>query len=58
MGKTLPPKPSLGESEMFTSHERAWALVSGGPIYSAKIVFEWARIAFKSVGFVVLLEGV
>jgi hypothetical protein len=38
-----------------------WALVTGGLVYSAKTVFEWARLAFtsafKSVGFVVLLEG-
>ena len=51
-----------GESGTFTGHERAWALITGGLIYSAKTVFEWARLAFtsafKSVGFVVLLEGV
>ena len=51
-----------GESGAFTGHERAWALITGGLVYSAKTVFEWARLAFtsafKSVGFVVLLEGV
>lgn len=37
-------------------------LVISGLVYSAKTVFDWARIAFKhpakAVGFVVLLEGV
>jgi hypothetical protein len=51
-----------GESGAFSGHERAWALITGGLVYSAKTVFEWARLAFtsafKSVGFVVLLEGV
>ena len=51
-----------GESGAFAGHERAWALITGGLVYSAKTVFEWARLAFtsafKSVGFVVLLEGV
>ena len=51
-----------GESGAFSGHERAWALITGGLIYSAKTVFEWAKLAFtssfKSVGFVVLLEGV
>jgi hypothetical protein len=50
------------ESGAFTGHERAWTLIAGGLIYSAKTVFEWARLAFtsafKSVGFVLLLEGV
>ncbi len=36
-------------------------LVFGGLIYSAKTVYQWARVAFdcpwKAVGFVVLLEG-
>lgn len=40
----------------------SWALVSGGLLYSAQTVFQWARMAFanalKSVGFCVLLEGV
>jgi hypothetical protein len=44
-----------GESGAFAGHERAWALVTGGLIYSAKTVFEWARLAFtsafKSVGW-------
>src|ERR1700761_5843165 len=51
-----------GESGDFSGHERAWALVAGGLAYSARTVFDWARMAFesaaKSVGFVVLLEGV
>lgn len=51
-----------GESGAFAGHERAWALVTGGLVYSAKTVFEWARLAFtsafKSLGFVVLLEGI
>jgi len=50
-----------GESGPFTGHERSWALVTGGLAYSAVTVFHWARLAFesafKSVGFVVLLEG-
>jgi len=50
------------ESGSFAGHERAWALIGGGLIYSAKTVFEWARLAFtsaiKSVGFVLLVEGV
>lgn len=37
-------------------------LVLAGLVYSAKTVFDWARVAFKNpakaVGFVVLLEGV
>lgn len=37
-------------------------LVLGGLVFSAKTVFEWARLAFqnphKALGFVVLLEGV
>jgi len=49
---------SLGETQRY----RLWSLVAGGLIYSAKTVFEWARLAFtsaiKSVGFCVLLEGV
>ena len=49
------------ESGTFTGHERAWTLVFGGLAYSATTVFQWAKIAFssafKSVGFVVLLEG-
>ncbi|HTA90057.1 MAG TPA: hypothetical protein VK745_10790 [Polyangiaceae bacterium] len=51
-----------GESGSFSGHERAWAIITGGLVYSARTVFEWARLAFtsavKSVGFVVLLEGV
>ena len=51
-----------GESGPFEGHERAWTLVTGGLAYSAVTVFQWARLAFtsafKSVGFVVLLEGV
>jgi hypothetical protein len=51
-----------GESGSFTGHERAWALTAGGLLYSAKTVYEWARLAFasvaKSIGFVVLVEGV
>lgn len=39
-----------------------WILVTGGLIYSAKTVYDWASIAFgnpiKAVGFVVLIEGV
>ena len=39
-----------------------WGLVTAGLIYSAKTVFDWARIAFKhpakALGFVVLLEGI
>ena len=50
------------ESGAFAGHERAWALITGGLVYSARTVYEWARLAFtsafKSVGFVVLLEGV
>ncbi len=38
-----------------------WVLVAGGLLYSSIAVFEWATAAFgnpfKSVGFVVLLEG-
>ena len=51
-----------GESGAFSGHKRAWALITGGLVYSAKTVLDWARLAFsstfKSVGFVVLLEGV
>lgn len=40
---------------------RSLALVFGGLAYSARTVYDWARMAFesafKSVGFVVLLEG-
>jgi hypothetical protein len=39
-----------------------WCLVTGGLIYSAITVWDWACVAFrnpwKSLGFVVLLEGV
>ena len=39
-----------------------WLLVAGGLLYSAITVFKWAVSAFgsvvKSVGFVVLLEGI
>jgi hypothetical protein len=39
-----------------------WILATGGLIYSAKTVFDWAHIAFKqpakALGFVVMLEGV
>ena len=39
-----------------------WGLVTAGLIYSAKTVFDWARVAFKhpakALGFVVLLEGI
>lgn len=41
---------------------RALGLVTGGLMYSAVTVFQWARqafvSAFKSVGFCVLVEGV
>lgn len=41
---------------------RAWILVAGGLLYSAKTVYEWAALAFtsalKAVGFCVLIEGV
>jgi hypothetical protein len=51
-----------GESGEFAGHERAWALVGGGLVYSATTVYQWAKLAFtsafKSVGFCVLLEGV
>ncbi|HTA90913.1 MAG TPA: hypothetical protein VK745_15085 [Polyangiaceae bacterium] len=51
-----------GESGAFAGHERAWALITGGLIYSARTVFQWGKLAFtsafKSLGFVVLLEGV
>ncbi|HKO46642.1 MAG TPA: hypothetical protein VJV79_02910 [Polyangiaceae bacterium] len=50
------------ESGPFAGHEMAWLLTAGGLLYSASTVYEWARLAFgstaKSVGFVVLLEGV
>lgn len=40
---------------------RSLALVFGGLAYSARTVYDWARMAFasafKSLGFVVLLEG-
>lgn len=40
----------------------AWAMVAGGLVYSAKTVFQWARLTFqdawKATGFVVLIEGV
>lgn len=39
-----------------------WILVTGGLIFSAKTVFDWARIALrhpaKALGFVVLTEGI
>ena len=39
-----------------------WILVTGGLIYSATTVFEWAKTAFKhplkAWGFVILIEGV
>lgn len=42
--------------------QRALGLVTGGLMYSAVTVFQWARqafvSAFKSVGFCVLVEGV
>lgn len=51
-----------GESGAFSGHERAWALVTGGLVYSARTVFDWARLAFasafKAAGFVVLVEGI
>ena len=51
-----------GESGAFAGHERSWALIGGGLIYSAKTVFEWTRLAFssavKAVGFCALIEGV
>ncbi len=41
---------------------KSLGLVIGGLAYSAKTVYEWSRLAFesafKSIGFVVLLEGV
>jgi len=45
-----------------TTQPWKWGLVSAGLIYSAKTVFDWAKIAFKhpakALGFVVLLEGI
>ena len=50
------------EAGAFGGHERVWALVAGGLSYSAKTVYDWAKLAFtstvKSIGFCVLLEGV
>jgi len=50
------------ESGPFKGHERAWVLVAGGLVYSASTVYQWAHLAFgsavKSIGFVVLVEGV
>jgi hypothetical protein len=41
---------------------KSLGLVVGGLAYSAKTVYEWSKLAFtsavKSLGFVVLLEGV
>ncbi len=42
-------------------HQIPAFLVLGGMVFSAKTVFEWARLAFhngfKALGFVVILEG-
>lgn len=39
-----------------------WCLVTAGLIYSAKTVFDWAKVAFKhpakALGFVILTEGI
>lgn len=44
------------------SHARSISIVAGALLYSAKTVYEWARMAFvsvlKSVGFVFLTEAV
>ncbi len=50
------------EQAAFTADgARSMALVFGGLAYSARTVYEWAKLAFtsgfKSLGFVVLVEG-
>lgn len=46
----------------FVWQSESGGLVAGGLLYSVQTVYQWARQAFgqalKSVGFVVLLEGV